>query len=362
MSTDLNARSREIFRRVVDFWLENGVPVPSRALSGLTGLDLSPASIRAVMGDLEAAGLLYAPHVSAGRLPTERGLRLYVDGLMEVGNLPPNEREAIDSVCLGRGLSPEQVLERAGAMISGLSACAGLVVAPKADKALKTLQFVRLDAARLLAILVFADGSIENRVMEAPGELSGPALDAALEAAGNYLAGRLDGRSLTQAAREIQADMDARRTHLDRLTEDLIRRGIALSASKGGAGYLIVRGQSNLLNDVRAVEDLEKARSLLALLEESETAARLLDSAQEAEGVRIFIGTENRIFEHSGWSMVISSCRDARKGVVGAIGVIGPARLNYGRIIPLVDYTARILGHMAGPESGGLYPPGRKGL
>ncbi|HRC26388.1 MAG TPA: heat-inducible transcriptional repressor HrcA [Alphaproteobacteria bacterium] len=348
MSSDLNARSRDIFRRIVDFWLESGMPVPSRALSGLPGLGLSPASIRAVMGDLEAAGLLYAPHISAGRLPTERGLRLYVDGLMEVGNVAPAEREAIDAVCLDRALSPEQALERAGAMISGLSACAGLVVAPKADKALRTLQFVRLDAARLLIVLVFEDGSIENRVTQAPDGLPVGALDAALEAAGNYLSARLAGKFLTAGARDIRDDIAARRTSLDALTQDLVRRGIALSTSGAAGGYLIVRGQSNLLSDVRAVEDLEKARSLLALLEESETAARLLDSAQEAEGVRIFIGTENRIFEHSGWSMVISPCRDARRGIVGAIGVIGPSRLNYGRIIPLVDYTARVLGHMAG--------------
>lgn len=347
MSFDLNTRSREIFRRIVDSWLESGAPVPSRTLSRLPGLDLSPASIRAVMGELEDAGLLYAPHVSAGRLPTERGLRLYVDGLMEVGNIAPAEREAIDAVCRGASLTPDQALERAGTMISGLSACAGLVVAPKADKALRTLQFVRLDAARLLVVLVFEDGGIENRVMTVPEGLSGAALDSALEAAGNYLSDRLKGRSLTQAAREIEADIAARRTHLDNLTEDLVRRGIALS--EPGTGYLIVRGQSNLLADVRAVEDLEKARSLLALLEESETAVRLLESARNGEGVQIFIGTENRIFEHSGWSMVISSCRDAHRGIVGAIGVIGPSRLNYGRIIPLVDYTARILGHMADP-------------
>lgn len=348
MLSDMDARSREIFRRIVESWLGSGVPVGSRALSLLPGLDLSPATIRAVMSELEAEGLLYAPHISAGRLPTQTGLRLYVDGLMEIGNLGTAERETIESVCRGGTLTPEQALERASAMISGLSACAGLVVAPKTDKAVRNLQFVRLDAARLLVVLVLEDGLIENRVMTIPEGLPASAIESALEQAGNYLSDRLRGKSLTQAVGDIQADIAARRTHLDALTEDLIQRGIALTEAGAGSGYLIVRGQSHLLNDVRAVEDLEKARTLLALLEESETAVRLLKSAQDAEGVQIFIGTENRIFEHSGWSMVISPCRDARKGIVGAIGVVGPSRLNYGRIIPIVDYTAKVLSHMAG--------------
>lgn len=348
MVPDMDMRSREIFRRIVESWLDSGAPVGSRALSQAAGLGLSPATIRAVMSGLEDEGLLYAPHVSAGRLPTQLGLRLYVDGLMEIGNLGAAERGAIESVCRGGGTSAEQALERASAMIAGLSACAGLVVAPKTDKAVKTLQFVRLDAARLLVVLVLEDGMIENRVMSVPEGLPAGALESALEAAGNYLSDRLRGKSLTQAAGDIQAEIAARRTHLDALTEDLVRRGIALSSPGAGSGYLIVRGQSHLLNDVRAVDDLEKARSLLALLEESETAVRLLESAQNAQGVQIFIGTENRIFDHSGWSMVISPCRDARKGIVGAIGVIGPSRLNYGRIIPIVDYTAKVLSHMAG--------------
>ncbi|MCB9978168.1 MAG: heat-inducible transcriptional repressor HrcA [Rhodospirillales bacterium] len=348
MLSDMDARSREIFRRIVESWLGSGVPVGSRALSLLPGLGLSPATIRAVMSELETEGLLYAPHISAGRLPTQLGLRLYVDGLMEIGNLGAAERETIESVCRGGTLTPEQALERASTMIAGLSACAGLVVAPKTDKAVKTLQFVRIDASRLLVVLVLEDGMIENRVMTVPEGLPAGALESALEAAGNYLSDRLRGKSLTQVAGDIQAEIAARRTHLDALTEDLVRRGIALSSPGAGSGYLIVRGQSHLLNDVRAVDDLEKARSLLALLEESETAVRLLESAQNAQGVQIFIGTENRIFDHSGWSMVISPCRDARKGIVGAIGVIGPSRLNYGRIIPIVDYTAKVLSHMAG--------------
>lgn len=344
MIPELNERSREIFRQIVDFWIESGEPVGSRTLALGTGIGLSPASIRNVMADLEAAGLLYAPHTSAGRLPTQQGLRLYVDALMEVGDLTGEEREKIDAECRARGVTTEQMLARASGLLAGLSSCAGVVVAPKSDRAVRQIQFVRIDPARALAVLVFADGQIENRVMETASDLP----DSALEAAGNFLSERLAGRSLDEAAAAIGREISENRAQLDTLAADLVRRGLALPASvDAGAGHLVIRGQSRLLGDVRAMEDLEKARTLLGLLEESATAARILDAARQGEGVRIYIGTENRIFDHSGWSMAVAPYLGADRSIIGAIGVIGPSRINYGRIIPLVDYTARVLSRIS---------------
>lgn len=348
MITELNERSREIFRHIVDAWLESGAPVGSRTLSLSGTIGLSSASIRNVMADLETLGLLYAPHHSAGRLPTQRGLRLYVDGLMETGDLSTEERRQIDAECQARGIPPEKMLARASALLSGLSSCAGIVVAPKADKPVRQIQFARLDALRTLAIIVFTDGLVENRVMEIPADLP----DSALEAAGNFLSAKSAGLSLDRAAGEIRREITEKRARLDALTEDLVRRGLALPAGENeSAGHIVIRGQSRLLDDVRAIEDLEKARALLGTLEESDTAARILDAAREAEGVRIYIGTENRIFEHSGWSMVVAPWRSDSRAIVGAIGVIGPSRINYGRIIPIVDYTARALSRIADSES-----------
>lgn len=346
MIAELNERSREIFRRIVDSWLDSGEPVGSRTLSLSGTIGLSSASIRSVMAELESAGLLYAPHPSAGRLPTQRGLRLYVDGLMQIGDLSSEERRRIDAECRARGLSSEQMLGKASALLSGLSSCAGMVVAPRTDKPVKQMQFLRLDPARALVILVFTDGTVENRVMDIGTDLP----DSALESAGNFISARLTGRALDQAVTEIEHEISEKRARLDALTEDLVRRGLALSPGRD-ANHIVIRGQSRLLDDVRAIEDLEKARHLLELLEESSTALRILDAAREAEGVRIFIGTENRVFEHAGWSMVVAPYRGRERAIVGAIGVIGPSRINYGRIIPIVDYTARVLEHMASRES-----------
>lgn len=349
MISELNERSREIFKRIVDSWLESGVPVGSRTLSvnGGGGIGLSSASIRSVMAELETLGLLYAPHHSAGRLPTQRGLRLYVDGLMETGDLSAEDRGRIDAECQARGLSPEKMLERASAMLSGLSSCAGLVVAPRVDKPVRQIQFLRIGPGRALVVIVFTDGLVENRIIDISADFP----DTALEAAGNFLSAKSAGLSLDQAAGEIRRDIAEKRENLDSLTEELIRRGLALPVGeRGGGGHIVVRGQSRLLDDVRVVEDLEKARLLLEMLEESDIAARILDSAREAEGVRIYIGTENRIFEHSGWSMVVAPWRGENRSILGAIGVIGPSRIPYGRIIPIVDYTARALGRIVDPS------------
>ncbi|HTK84698.1 MAG TPA: heat-inducible transcriptional repressor HrcA [Patescibacteria group bacterium] len=344
MINELNERAQEILRFIVDSYMETGEPVGSRTIARATGLNLSPASIRNVMADLEAEGLLFAPHTSAGRLPTQRGLRFYVDGLMQIGSLSEQDRCNIEAQCATAGETMNQVLERATSLLAGLSAAAGLVVAPKTDKPVRQIQFVQLEPGKVLVVLVMQDNMVENRVMDVPQDL--PA--SALTVASNYLNDRLAGKTLFDAARIVNTEIEQNRAQLDRITTELVQRGLALAPQSGADGHIIIRGQSKLLQDVRAMEDLEKARQLLAALEEQETASRLLEAANGADGIQVFIGTENRVFENAGWSMVISPYRTPENRFIGAIGVIGPARLNYGRIIPVVDYTARVMGRLIG--------------
>ncbi|MBI2235034.1 MAG: heat-inducible transcriptional repressor HrcA [Micavibrio aeruginosavorus] len=344
MIPELNDRSRQIFRLIVDTYLSGGEPVGSRTLAQQLGLSLSAATIRNVMADLEDAGLLYAPHTSAGRMPTTQGLRFYIDGLMQIGSLTDDERQQIETQCMAQGQSVTQVLERAGTLLAGLSSGAGVVIAPKTDKPVRQIQFVKLDEGRVLVVLVMQDGMVENRVMHVESDIP----QSALIAAGNYLSERLHGQTIAQAKARITQDIRQNRAQLDAITAHLIEKGLALPLSDTPDGHIIIRGQSRLLQDVRALEDLERARQLFAALEEQETAARLMDATQDADGIQIFIGTESQTFQHAGWSMVMSPARTAEGQMIGAIGVIGPTRINYGRIIPIVDYTSKVMGKLLG--------------
>ncbi len=343
----LSKRSRDVLRHIVEHYLEGGEPVGSRTISRIDGVALSPASIRNVMADLEDAGLLFAPHHSAGRLPTDRGMRLFVDGLLEVGRLTEDERADIESRCAAKGQGPVQVLEQASQSLAGLSRHAGLVVAPKTEAPLKHIEFVGLGPARALVVLVFANGIVENRLIEVP--LGIPA--SALIEAGNYLSTKLVGRTLDEARFSIRVELEQHRAEIDSVTKDLVARGLAVWAGDGNeraSGALIIRGTAKLLEDVTAVEDLERVRRLFEALETAETMARLLDLAQDAAGVEIFIGSENELFRHTGCSMILSPYRGTNQKLIGAIAVIGPKRMNYARIIPMVDYTARVIGRLLG--------------
>ena len=346
MITELNERSREIFRLIVEAYVETGEPIGSRTLSRRLGANLSPASVRNVMADLEDAGLLAAPHTSAGRVPTEAGLRLFVNGLLEIGSLSTEERASIDSQCAATGRSVAQALEEATTALSGLSRCAGLVVAPKLDRSLKHIEFVPLGPGRALVVRVTEDGMVENRVIDVP--LGMP--PANLTSAGNYLNARLAGRKLEEARGLIERELAAQRAELDALTSRVVEAGLAVWAGSenGRDGHLIVRGQANLLGDVTAIEDLERIRALFQALEAREAMVRLLDAANEADGVQIFIGAESNLFSVAGCSVIIAPYTDKREQIVGAIGVIGPTRINYARIIPLVDYTAKMIGRLIG--------------
>jgi len=342
ISTDLNRRAREVLRLIVDAYVETGEPVGSRAISRRLGMNLSPATIRNVMADLEEIGLLHAPHVSAGRLPTDAGLRLFVHGLLQVGHLTDEERQTINGRATAAGRSLPEMLAEATAVLSGLSGCVGLVLAPKTDRPLKHLEFVSLGPGRTLIVLVTEDGVVENRVIETP--LGIPA--ASLVAASNYLSARLIGRTIEEARAAILTEIETAQTQLDSLTTQLVEAGLAIRAS--GTGQLIVRGQSNLLEDIGDRADILRIRSLFDALETKDTMLKLLEAANKGEGVQIFIGSENQLFAHTGCSMIVTPYMNSREQVVGAIGVIGPTRLNYARIIPMVDYTAKVIGRLLG--------------
>jgi heat-inducible transcriptional repressor len=341
--TQLTTRAREIFRLVVEGFIATGQPVGSKTLAGGGGLNLSPASIRSVLHELEGLGLLAAPHISAGRIPTEVGLRLFVDGMMQVAEPSQAERAAIERQLATPG-PIEAALAAASAVLSDLSACAGIVMVPSLEPRLQQLQLVPLAPGRALAVLVGEDGGIENRVVDLPLDI----LPSALEQASNYISAHLRGRTLPQAVAAIGKDIASGKTALDTASQDLVTRGLAVwSEDALRRPVLIVRGQANLL-DESALLDLERVRLLLDDLENKQSVAELLDAARQAEATRIFIGAENRLFALSGSSVIASPYRDRDGRVLGVVGVIGPTRLNYARVVPMVDFTAQSLGKIIG--------------
>ena len=342
----LDARSRDIFRMIVDSYLRDGEPLGSRNLSRLLPQSLSPATIRNVMSDLEQLGLIYAPHVSAGRLPTQQGLRFFVDAFMEVGDLSDDERRVIDAQvkASGSGATLEHMLTEASQMLSGMSRGAGLVLATKNEVPLKHIEFIQLEPKRALAVMVSQNGDVENRVVELPAGVTA----SQLHEASNFLNAHIRGRTLAEARSEIAKLKEETKTALDALSQDLVERGLAIwaGAESGLPARLIVRGRSNLLENITAEADLDLLRHLFDDLETKEGLIQLLDLAEEGSGVRIFIGSESKLFSLSGSSLVVAPYRDKDARVVGALGVIGPTRLNYARIVPMVDYTAQVISRL----------------
>jgi heat-inducible transcriptional repressor len=343
MIDELNERTRKIMRGIVEAYLETGEPVGSRTLVQRLGLNLSSASIRNVMADLEDAGLLYAPHTSAGRMPTERGLRIFVDGLLEFGNLSNDERNAIQGRMGSGGQTIDGVLQQASAMLSGLSHAAGLVIAPKLNVAIRHIEFVSLNPGRALAVLVTEDGQVENRIMEVPADM----MPSTLQRASNYLNARMTGRTLDEAKAFILSELTEHQAQLDTLSGKVVEDGLAIWTGPDETNQtLIVRGHSHLLENLEAAEDLERIRRLLEDLENKREFIHLLDLAKEAEGVRVFIGSENQLFSLSGSSLILAPYANEQRNVIGILGVIGPTRINYARIVPMVDYTARVVGRL----------------
>lgn len=339
--SDLTDRARDIFRLVVEAYLDDGQPVGSRTIARRSTLNLSPASIRNVMQDLEEAGLLAAPHTSAGRVPTEIGLRLFVDGMMQVAEPSAEDRAQIEASMTTNG-PVETALANATAALSGLSACAGLILVPGAERVLKQVAFVPLSDRQALVVLVATDGSIENRIIDLPANLP----PATLVEAGNFISATFSGLTLSEAQRRIRSVIASKQMALDTAAARLIERGLAVwSADGSDRSVLIVRGQANLLDDA-AARDLERVRQLLEELETEGEIAHLLASAGESAATRIFIGSENKLFALSGSSVIAAPYRGSDGRVIGVVGVIGPTRLNYARIVPMVDFTAQSLSRL----------------
>jgi heat-inducible transcriptional repressor len=341
----LNDRSRDIFRQIVESYLATGEPVGSRNLARLITTPLSPASVRNVMSDLEQLGLIYAPHTSAGRLPTELGLRFFIDALMEIGDISAEDRQAMEAKVAAAGRSMEAVLSEATGMLSGLTRAAGVVLTAKQNLRLKHIEFVRLEPDRALVVLVAEDGQVENRVVELPAGLP----SSALSEASNFLNAHVRGRTLLEAKIELEKALEAQQRQLDALTQKIIAAGLASwSGGESDERKLIVRGAAHLLEDLKAVEDLERVRLLFDELETKRGVIDLLGRAEHADGARIYIGSENKLFSLSGSSTIVAPYRDQAGRIVGVLGVIGPTRLNYSRVIPMVDYTAKVVSKIIG--------------
>ncbi len=342
----LDQRSRDIFRRLVDTYLETGEPVGSRTISRILPSSLSPASVRNVMMDLEDAGLIFSPHTSAGRIPTEQGLRFFVDALMEVGDMTAEERARIDAqvAASNRQRRIEDVLGEATTLLSGLSQCAGVVLAPKLNARLKHIEFVNLSPGKALVILVGEDGGVENRVIDVPAGLP----PSVFTKATNYLSTKFQGRTIDEVQRFVRVEMESLRRELDEVSARIVETGVAVWSGGADADgkMLIVKGQANLIENMAAVDDLERIRKLFEDIENKKELAQLLGAAEEGEGVRIFIGSENRLFSLSGSSLIVAPYKNSEEKIVGVLGIIGPTRMNYARIIPMVDYTAKVVGRL----------------
>ncbi|MGX9352452.1 heat-inducible transcriptional repressor HrcA [Shimia sp. W99] len=340
---EMNDRSREVFRRVVEGYLESGDPVGSRTLTRTLSEKVSAATIRNVMQDLEFLGLLDSPHVSAGRVPTQLGLRMFVDGLLEVGDLDSTDREKIDATLGNASGDVGTMLDRVSTALSGVTHGASLVLAPKHEAPIKHIEFVSLGHDRALVVLVFADGHVENRLFTPPAGQT----PSSMREAANFLNAVAEGRTLSELGQAVRTEISKRRQEIDSLARDLVENGLALWTNEGGQNErLIVRGRSNLLGTEEEEQDLDRIRTLFDDLERKRDIAEFLELAEQGDGVRIFIGSENKLFSLSGSSLVVSPYMNADRKIVGAVGVIGPKRLNYGRIVPIVDYTAQLVGKL----------------
>ena len=340
---DMNERSREIFRRLVEGYLESGGPVGSRTLTRTLNEKVSAATVRNVMQDLEFLGLLDSPHISAGRVPTQLGLRMFVDGLLEVDQLSKEDQLKLDQTVDRNSQDVSSVLDRVGSTLSALTHGASLVLTPKQEQPIKHIEFVSLSPDRALVVLVYSNGDVENRLFTPPvGQTP-----SAMREAANFLNAVLEGRTLSELLSTIQDDVDLRRQEIDSLAQELVTQGLAVWQTPGDDNErLIVRGRGNLLESEAHEEDLERIRNLFDDLERKRDIAEFLELTEQGDGVRIFIGSENKLFSLTGSSLVVSPYMNSERKIVGAIGVIGPTRLNYGRIVPLVDYTAQLVGKL----------------
>ncbi|SDX39402.1 heat-inducible transcription repressor HrcA [Ruegeria halocynthiae] len=346
--SEMNDRSREVFRLIVESYLDSGEPVGSRTLTRTLSEKVSAATVRNVMQDLEFLGLLDSPHVSAGRIPTQQGLRMFVDGLLEVGDLGADDRQKLDDTLGPNAGDVGGMLDRVGSALSHVSHGASLVLTPKHESEIKHIEFVSLAHDRALVVLVFADGHVENRLFTPPPGQT----PSSMREAANFLNALIEGRTLSEVRRQMQSQIDTRKQEIDVLAREMVESGIAAWEGDGSdSARLIVRGRANLLNEPGQAEELDRIRTLFDDLERKRDIAEFLELTEDGEGVRIFIGSENKLFSLSGSSLVVSPYMNADRRIIGAVGVIGPTRLNYGRIVPIVDYTAQLVGKLISDRS-----------
>jgi len=337
---ELNDRSKLIFKSVVDTYLKTGAPSGSETILKKAGLNLSSSSIRAILSNLQKEGLLYAPHTSAGRMPTDKGMRFFVDGLLEFGRISKAEKESIKQQCITKGKSYQEVLNEASKAISGLSNYAGIVIAPKFQKKLKHLEFIRLNKNQLMSILAYENGEVENRIIEDNGRYN----SSELLQTSNYLSSKFQNKNIEQIKKLIENEIINSQSNLEVLSSKLVEQGVLEIKPNMKNPYIFLHGQSNLLKDEIISKDLDQIRALFDEIEKKTTFVNILENAGSAKGVQIFIGSKNFLFKHSGLSMVMAPYKNKEQEIIGTIGVVGPTRLNYAKIVPLVDYTSKIIG------------------
>ena len=337
---ELSDRSKQIFKSVVETYLETGSPSGSETILKKESIDLSSSSIRLILAELQNEGLLFAPHTSAGRLPTDKGMRLFVDGLLEFGRLTKNEQQNIKQQCLSKGASFQDVLDEASKLISGLSNHAGIVVAPKYQNNIKHIEFIRLNQTQVMSIIASTNGQIENRIIEDKGTYS----ENTLREISNFLNSKYINKSIEEIKTTIKVDIKNSKGRLDFLSKNLVQKGILELAPNAENPYIFLHGQSSLLKDEMVLKDLDQIRKLFDDIENKANFIDILESTSNAKGVQIFIGSQNFLFKHSGLSMVMAPYKNKEQKIIGAIGVVGPTRLNYAKIVPLVDYTSKVIG------------------
>jgi|TARA_B110000438_G_scaffold298999_1_gene348305 heat-inducible transcriptional repressor len=341
---ELSDRSKQIFKGLVENYLETGDPAGSQTILKKIGINISAASIRSILANLQKEGLLYAPHTSAGRLPTEKGMAFFVDGLLEFGRLTKNEQESIKSQCQSKGSSFEDVLDRASKTISGLSNCAGIVVAPKYQNKIKHIEFIKLSSNQIMSIIACENGIIENRILDVKNDYK----ESNLKQVSNYLNSKFMGSTIENIKSSIQKEIKVSKSELDLLSSRLVKEGVFEVAPNKENPYIFLHGQSSLLEDEMVSKDLDQLRNLFDDIENKSNFLNILENTIDAQGVQIFIGSKNFLFKHSGLSMVMAPYKNNEQKIIGAIGVVGPTRIDYAKIVPLVDYTSKVIGRIIG--------------
>lgn len=334
MQEHLSERSRHILEAIIEDYIISAEPVGSRTLSRRHGLSLSPASVRNVMADLEEMGFLTSPHTSAGRVPTEKAYRFYVDSLVGSSRIAREEREEIRKRCSLTGRDIGEVLKETSRMLSSISHYMGIVVAPRfTANVFRHIEFLKLGGKRLLAIFVSQSGTVQNKIIETDKELQ----FADLTRMSNYLDDLLKGLTIMQVKNRILEEMQEEKIRYDAL----LARALKLSQQtlEGTDAEVFIEGQANIMEQPEFA-DVAKMKEIIRAFEEKGQLLALLERSMAAEGVQIFIGSESHLNRMTGMSLVTSTYMTG-KNTLGILGVIGPTRMGYAKVIPIVDYTAR---------------------